>query len=237
MPRGENACREMPVSIQNASFFRRCSSALTSSPNSFVEVAFLHEPIDGAVVDHLVEVEGFHLGRDSRIRLLRHDRLDRGRQHVRHAVEDVAVLVEIVDARHVGFRLLVVGDVAFDRERLVVVEALDGFGVGLDDELGQLGRGRHRLLAEQVDGGRVDVAVGQIRQRLVAGLFEPEVVGRGQQRGVGAAGLERRGAAADVGADRDPLHVRGRRGRRCRAARRCSCTARRRSGRPRCACP
>ena len=71
----------------------------------------------------------------------------------------------------------------------------------------QLRRRGRGFPAEQVDGRRVDVAIGQVRERLVAGLFEPEVVGRRQQRGVGAVGLQRRGAAADVGADRDPLHV------------------------------
>ena len=72
---------------------------------------------------------------------------------------------------------------------------------------GSFGFAVDRLAREQVHRGRVDVVVGQVRQRLVAGLFEPEIVGRRQQRGVGAVGLERRGAAGDVGADRNPLHV------------------------------
>ena len=83
---------------------------------------------------------------DPRIDLLRDDRLDGRRQHVRDAVEDVAVLVEIVDPRDVGLRLLVERDVALDRERLVVVEALDRFGVRLDDRLRQL-RGRRSSLS------------------------------------------------------------------------------------------
>ena len=72
---------------------------------------------------------------------------------------------------------------------------------------GSFGLAVTAFLAEQIHRGRVDVAVGQVRQGLVAGLLEPEIVGRGQQRGVGAVGLERGGAAADVGADRNPLHV------------------------------
>ena len=59
----------------------------------------------------------------------------------------------------------VVGQVSFDGECLVIIEALDGFGVGLDQILGQFGIGGDGALLEQVDGGSEDiVVVGQIGQ-------------------------------------------------------------------------
>src|SRR5262245_20658999 len=88
-----------------------------------LEVAFFDQARHGPVVDHFVEVVALQTRRDPRIDLLRDDGLHRRRQHVRHAIEDVAVLVEIVDASDVGFRLLVEGNVGLHRERLVVVEA------------------------------------------------------------------------------------------------------------------
>ena len=72
--------------------------------------------------------------------------------------------------------LLVVSHVGLDRERLVVVEALDRFGVGLDQQLGELrdwpGSGSS---CDQVAGGGVDIVVlGEVRQGLVAGLLQPK---------------------------------------------------------------
>ena len=49
--------------------------------------------------------------------------------------------------------------------------------------------------------------IRQVGQRLVAGFFHFEISGRGQQRGIGATALQRGGAAADIGAHRNPLHV------------------------------
>ena len=191
-----------------ASLALLCSSAFMPRTEELLEEAFLHQLVDDAVVDDLVEIEPLEIGRDALVHLLGERGLDGTGHHVGHAFEDVAFLVQVVDARHVRFRLLVERDVGLHGERLVVVEPLDGFGVRLDDRFGELRVVGRRLACEEIDRGQEDRRViGEIGEDRVAGFLEPEVVRRRQQRGIGSAALQRRGAAADVGADRNPLDV------------------------------
>ena len=125
----------------NASFALRSSSALIAGPNSFSKNPSFTSRSTMLLSIDLVEVVGLHLRGDLRIGLLRHDRFDGGGQHVGHALEGLGLGVEIVDALHVGLGLLVVRHVGFHGEGLVFIEALDGFGLRLDDLLRQLGVG------------------------------------------------------------------------------------------------
>src|SRR5687768_13078242 len=63
-----------------------------------LEEALLDQALDGAVVDDAMEVERLQILRQPRIDLLLDDRLDGGIHHVRHALEDVAFRVKVVDA-------------------------------------------------------------------------------------------------------------------------------------------
>ena len=105
-------------------------------------------------------------------------------------------------------RVLVVSEEGFHGERLVFIEALDAFGVGLDELFGQRGVGGDDALLHDVSGGGEDiVVVGEVGESLVAGFLDLEVSGGGEERGIGASALESGGASADVGADGNPFDV------------------------------
>ena len=89
--RASSRARE-PVSPQNAIFALRCSSALTSAPNSCSKKPSFTRRATMLLSTILWKSKAFEIRGDPRIDLLRDDRLDGRRQHVRHAVEDVAVL-------------------------------------------------------------------------------------------------------------------------------------------------
>ena len=95
-------------------------------------------------------------------------------------------------------------------EGLVLVERLIASACALMSASASLVSAADRS-CEQIGRGREDVvALGQVRQRVVASVFQLEVGGRGQERGVGASAGQRRGAAGHVRPDRNPLARRDR---------------------------
>src|SRR5262249_33855654 len=106
------------------------------STKELLEVAFLDQPFDDRIVDYLAEIEGLHLRADLRIgRMIEHI-LHGRRQHVGNAlvrIRSSVVLAATVVVRRI---LLVPGKIRLDREPLVLVKALDGFGMRFDQRLG-----------------------------------------------------------------------------------------------------
>ena len=132
-----------------------------------------------------MRVEILELRRRLRIGLV-HYRLHSGAHDVRHAFQLIRLRQHVIDALDVRLVLLVVCYVCLHCKSLVVVEALDGFRLRLDDGLRQLRIGYDRLSREQVDSGGIDVVViAHIGDHLVTLLLEREVGRSGQQRGIG----------------------------------------------------
>ena len=181
---------------------------LHTGTEDLLKEAFLRELVDDAVVDDLAEVETLEVGGDPRVGLLGKGGLDGTCHDVGNTLEDVALVVQVVDARHVSLGLLVERHVCLHRKRLVVVEALDRLGVRLDDRLCELRILGGRLASEEVDRGQEHRrVVGKVGEHREPGLFEPEIVRRRQQRRISSVALQRGSAAADVGAHRNPLHI------------------------------
>ena len=147
------------------------------------------------------------MGRSLRFRLL-FDRGDGACQDVRHAFHEIAFGIPVVDLFDVRGLLLVIGDVGFHGEGPVVVEPLDGFGMGLNELLGQSGILGDRVFLKQIHGGGINVVVirkiGQVAEAL---FFNAEVLGGGEQRGVGAAANERGRTRRRVRSHRKPVDI------------------------------
>ncbi len=150
----------------------------------FLEEAFLHETIDGAVVDDGFEIERLHCGGRLRVRLI-DDGFDGSGQDKRHAFERVGFGVQVINAFNLlRIQIIVLHDreVRLHRKGLVFVKALNGFSLRFDNQFRQFGICSERFLCEQVNAGRIDVAViGEIRKVLKSLCLDFEIRRRCQQ--------------------------------------------------------
>jgi hypothetical protein len=103
------------------------------------EVALANETGNGAVVDHSLEVKPSQLCADLLVGRVAENIAHGGREDIGNAFEDIVFRVAVIDALDVLRRLVVKGQIGFQCEGFVRVEALYGFGVSLDDLFGEFG--------------------------------------------------------------------------------------------------
>ncbi len=100
------------------------------SPKSVTKKPSFAQLVDDAVVDDVLPVVGFEAVGCLRIRLLLDDGVHGVAKNVRHALKRLRLGVEAVGAVDVFLRRVgIVLAIGLNREGLVVVELLDGFGV------------------------------------------------------------------------------------------------------------